>query len=240
LSKIFELKEKIAKDRSPNFVSFESLMLGGRTGDEITDPLEKLKNEQEAVRRETEAMLAGARAEKKTIEDDAFHKGFARGEEEGRQAAEKNFADKIAQAVRLIASLEQERARVYRQYEADMLALIKTMVERLVGHEVSVNPLVIVTCLRKAMEYVVEDSVVKVHLQAEDFQHIKEMSLEDPSLLQGTSRIELMEDPAVSRGGCLLQTDFGEVDATLDNCRERLFAVVERAFLEALAADGRE
>ncbi|MBI4792925.1 MAG: flagellar biosynthesis protein, partial [Deltaproteobacteria bacterium] len=97
-----------------------------------------------------------------------------------------------------------------------------------------------VNCLRKAMEYVVEDSVVKVHLQADDFQHIKEMSLEDPSLLQGTRRIELMEDPAVSRGGCLLQTDFGEVDATLDNCRERLFAIVERAFFEAMAAAGSE
>jgi flagellar assembly protein FliH len=240
LSKIFELKEKIARDRSPDFVSFESLVPGGRAGDDDADPLERLKNEQETVRRETEAMLARARAEKKAIEEDAYRQGLARGEEEGRRAAEKKFADRMAEAARLIGSLEQERARVNRRYEEDMLALIKTMVERLVGHEVSVNPLVIVSCLRRAMEYVVEDSVVKVHLQADDFQHIRERSLEDPTLLQGARRIELIEDPALSRGGCLLQTDFGEIDATLENCRERLFAIVERAFFEALAANGSE
>jgi len=235
LSKIFEFKEKIEKDRSPDFISFESLMLG-KGKEELSDPLQQLKKEQEAVRRETEA----AEAEKKRIEEEAYRKGFARGEEEGLKSAEKAFADKIKEAARLISSLENERDLVHRQYEKELLALIKIMVERLVGHEVSVNPLVIIDCLRLAMKYVVEDSTVKVHLHSDDFQHIKEMSLEDPSLLQAARRIELIEDPAVARGGCLLQTDFGEIDATLDNCRERLFEIVDRAFLDALAADGKE
>ena len=239
MSNIFEFKEKIEKDRSPDFISFESLMLG-KDKEELSDPLQQLNKEQEAVRRETEAILARAEAEKQGIEEEAYRKGFASGEEEGSKSAEKAFADKIKEAARLIRSLENERDLVHRQYEKELLALIKIMVERLVGQEVSVNPLVIVDCLRLAMKYVVEDSTVKVHLHSDDFQHIKEMSLEDPSLLQGARRIELIEDPAVARGGCLLQTDFGEIDATLDNCRERLFEIVDRAFLDALAADGKE
>jgi len=239
LSKTFEFKEKIEKDRSPDFISFESLM-HGKGKDELADPLQQLKKEQEAVRRETEAMVAKAEAEKKRIEDEAYQKGFTRGEAEGLKAAEKAFADKMKEAAHLIRSVENERDLVHRQYEKDLLSLIKIMVERLVGHEVSVNHLVIVDCLRQAMKYVVEDSMVKVHLHSDDFQYIKEMSLEDPSLLQGARRIELIEDPAVDRGGCLLQTDFGEIDATLENCREKLFAIVDRAFLDALAADGKE
>jgi flagellar assembly protein FliH len=239
MSNIFEFKEKIEKDRSPDFISFESLMLG-KDKEKLSDPLQQLKKEQEAVRRETEAILARAEAEKQGIEEEAYRKGFASGEEEGSKSAEKAFADKIKAAARLIRSLENERDLVHRQYEKELLALIKIMVERLVGHEVSANPLVIVDCLRLAMKYVVEDSTVKVHLQSDDFQHIKEISLDDPSLLQGARRIELIEDPAVARGGCLLQTDFGEIDATLDNCRERLFEIVDRAFLDALAADGKE
>ncbi|MEW6520923.1 MAG: FliH/SctL family protein [Thermodesulfobacteriota bacterium] len=237
MSKIFDFKEKIGKERGPDFISFESLMHGNGKG-ETADPLQELQKQQEAVRRETEAMLARAEAEKKRIEEEAYRQGFARGEADGLQKAEKALADKIKEAVRLIASLEQERELVHRQYEKELLPLIKIMVDRLVGHEVSVNPLVIAECLRLAMKYVVEDSIVKVHLHGEDFQHIKEMTLEDPSLLQGARRFELIEDPAVSRGGCLLQTDFGEIDATLDTCRERLFSLVDRAFLEALAAAG--
>lgn len=239
MSKIFEFKEKIEKDRSSDFVSFESLM-HGKGKETPADPLQQLKNEQEAVRRETEAMLVRAEAEKKRIEEEAFQKGFARGEAEGLKAGEKAFADKIKEAARLIRSVEDERDLVHRQYEKDLLSLIKIMVERLVGHEVSVNPQVIVDCLQRAMKYVVEDSMVKVHLHGDDLQHIKQMGLEDPSLLQGARRIELIEDPAVARGGCRLQTDFGEIDATLDNCREKLFAIVDQAFLEAFDADGKE
>ncbi|MEW6289202.1 MAG: FliH/SctL family protein [Thermodesulfobacteriota bacterium] len=239
MSKIFEFKEKIEKERRPDFISFESMM-PGRGKEDPADPLQQLKNEQEAVRRETEAMVARAEAEKKRIEEEAYRKGFARGEAEGLKAGEKAFTEKMKEAARLISSLENERDLVHRRYEKELLSLIKVMVERLVGHEVSVNHLVIVDCLQRAMKYVVEDSTVKVHLQSDDLQYIKEISLEDPSLLQGARRIELIEDPVVARGGCLLQTDFGEIDATLDNCRERLFAIVERAFLEALAADGKE
>jgi len=238
LSKIFDFKEKIEKDRGPDFISFESMMRGNGKEEPAADPLQQLQNEQQAVRRETEAMLARAEAEKKRIEEEAYQKGLARGEAEGLKAGEKAFADKIKDAVRLIGSLEKERDLVHRQYEKDLLALIKIMVERLVGHEVTVNSLVIADCLRRAMKYVVEDSVVKVHLHSDDFQHLKEMTLEDPSLLQGARRFELIEDQAVSRGGCRLQTDFGEIDATLDHCRERLFALVDQAFLEALTAAG--
>lgn len=236
MSNIFEFSEKIKKDKGASFVSFES-MIGKK---ETNDPLDILRKEQESISRETEAMIAAANAEKKRIEEEAFQKGFDRGLEEGRATAQQEFDEKIAGAVNLIQSLEQEKDTVHKQYEEDLLALVKTMVERLVGHEVSVNPLVIRNTLRKAMEYVVEGSTVTIHLHADDLQRIKEMSLEDPSLLAGTKRIELVEDPLVSSGGCLLNTAFGEIDATLENCREKLFAAVERAFLAALAEDDGE
>ncbi|MBI5559361.1 MAG: hypothetical protein HY885_17185 [Deltaproteobacteria bacterium] len=240
MSDIIEFKEKIAKDRSSAFVSFESLLPGKKNGAAPPDTLDGLEKQKDQVRREIEAMLAKAKAEKKRIEEEAFQQGFAKGEEEGRQTGRQAFADDINKAQQLIASLRQERDRVCRQYQEEILVLIKTMVERLVGHEVSVNPLLIKNCLSRAMQYVVDDSAVKVHLHADDFQRIRELSLEDPSFLQSSRSVELIEDPAVAPGGCLLRTDFGEIDARLENCREKLFEIVERAFLEALAADGKE
>lgn len=74
-----------------------------------------------------------------------------------------------------------------------------------------------------------------IHLHPEDFTRIKEASLDNPDLLQGADNIELMEDPAINQGGCLLETDFGTIDATLENCRENLYQAVDQAFLAALA-----
>ena len=107
--------------------------------------------------------------------------------------------------------------------------------DRLVNHEVSVNHLVIEKCLHKALHYVVAKSSVIVHLHPDDFQRIKDASLDDPNFLQGADNIELMEDLTISQGGCLLETDFGTIDARLENCKEQLNQAIEQSFLAALA-----
>jgi flagellar assembly protein FliH len=109
------------------------------------------------------------------------------------------------------------------------------MVDKLVDHEVSVNPLVISACLKKALTYVVENSSVKVHLNDTDFSKIKEASLENPDILQGFSQLELIEDQSVTVGGCLLETEFGEIDATIENRKEKLFEAIGRFFSQSLS-----
>lgn len=238
MSRIYEFKQKIDKDPHSGFVSFASMMGGDqRDTGPAADPLRELEEKKAALQKEIDAMLAAAEAEKKRIEQEARDRGMAQGLEEGRQAGRREYEEKMAEALGLIDEVGRERQQVQRRYEEDLLVLIRTMVERLVGHEVSVNPLVIKNCLQGAMQFVVENSMVKVHLHAEDFQRLREMSLEDPSLLQGAKRVELIEDGAISQGGCLLETEFGEIDATLETCRDRLFELVDRAFLAALAAN---
>ena len=192
-----------------------------------------IRDERELARQQAEEVVKQAQAEAGRIEQEAYDKGFA----EGRVAGQQEFEAKIRQFAALLDILQNQRAEVLNRYEQELLCLINTMVDRLVHHEASVNPLVIRACFREAMEFVVENSLVKVHLHGDDLHRIKEISLEDPGFLAGKSRVQLIEDPAISPGGCLLQTSFGEIDATLESCKAKLYAAVDQAFLAALAAD---
>jgi len=199
--------------------------------------VERRKTPQEIAAAEAEALLSSAREEAAKVMQDAYDQGFAEGEAAGLAKAKGEYQERIAKLGSLLSALDGQRADVLRQHEEHLLELIKTMVDRLVNHEVSVNPLVIKACLQKAMDYVVENSTVQVHLHADDFNRIKKISLDDPSLLAGKNRVQLVEDPQIGVGGCFLKTDFGEIDATLEQSRARLFAVVEKAFSAALAAN---
>ena len=139
----------------------------------------------------------------------------------------------------LLGRIQAQRADLHRQYEEDVITLVKAMIEQLVNHEVTVNPRVIQACLRQAMGFVVEQSEVRVRLHPEDFQRIKAAGLDDPALLEGRSQVHLVEDPTVSMGGCFLESSFGEIDATLECRREQLFAVLDEAFRAAQAAEPR-
>lgn len=189
------------------------------------------------ARHEAEEIVNKAKEQAARIEQEAYDKGFAKGEQDGLAQGEKKLAETISEVGELLKTLHGQADSVKSQHEQNLLVLIKTMVDRLVNHEVSVNPKVIQACLNKAMEFVVDKSIVKVSLHSDDFNRLKEAGLADPTLFEGKNRVQLIEDPNISRGGCVISTDFGEIDATLESCRDRLYEAVDRAFMDALAQD---
>ena len=231
---IVELEEKsVAHD--DNFVSYELLMSEEESAEEMVDPLAELRQEQERIKAENEELIARTQAEVARIEQEAYDKGYAAGVEQGKKEGKESFDEKISQTAQLIADLQSKTSQVTLAYEEQLLPLIKAMVDKLVYHEMSVNPLVIEKCLHKAMAHVVATSRVCVHLHPDDFNHIKDLTLERPELLPASDNLELMEDPAISQGGCLLETDFGTIDATLETGRENLYKAIDQAFLAALS-----
>lgn len=203
---------------------------------ELTSGLSKLEAEKDSLRRQTEAMKAetaalveAAQARVVQIEKDAYDKGFAKGKSEGL-AQEKT---KLSQVETLLAAIEQDRQRLYALYEADILSLIKAMVDRVLFHEVTVNPKAVEVCLKTALAYVVENSSIVIRLHGQDLERLKQAAMESPELLTGYKKIELAEDPSIAIGGCVLDTGFGEIDATLESRKDKVFAAIDAVLQKA-------
>jgi flagellar assembly protein FliH len=227
--------------RSPSleteeFLSFEDFWQA-KPGSAEAKRLEKHKSPREIAMEEAANIIRQAGEQADKLKDEAYAEGLAKGEAEGKAAGLAQYEKQQEELAALFTALNGEREAVLKQHEEGMLSLITTMVDRLVYHEVSVNPLVIQACLKKAMEFVVENSTVQIHLHGDDFARLKKASLEDSRLIEGKNRIQLVEDPNIAVGGCFLKTDFGEIDATLENSKTRLYAAVEQAFHAAMAAD---
>lgn len=191
---------------------------------------ERLRAETETIKAESEAKVAAAKARVEQIEKEAHDKGFAAGKEESAVLEE----ERLARIDALLAAIEGDRQRLYGQYEADMLTLVKTMVDRVLFHEVTINPQVIEVCLKTALSYVVENSNITIRLHGEDLERLRQAAMERPELLAGHKKIELVEDPAIGLGGCALDTGFGEIDATLDSRRAKVFAAIDAVLRKAV------
>lgn len=228
-------KEPPARDGFMSLVSFWEQSGDAPGLEPVVDPLDQLREMEAEIERRGEQIVADARAEATRIEEEAYQKGFARGEEEGRSQGKNGFDQAVQRLEMTLAAMEGQLAKENSRYQEELLLLVTTMVDRLVQHEVSTNPRVIQACLMRALSFVVEKSVVKVHLHPDDFSRIREASLENPSLLEGKRRIELMEDGSIAEGGCFLETDFGDVDASMEHGREKLYEAVDRAFRLSLA-----
>ena len=241
MSKVLKLQQNRKVQTAPSmdteeFLSFEDFWQV-KPGSAEAKRLEKHKSPREIAMEEAAEILRQAGDQAETLRQEAYAEGFAKGEAEGKAAGLAQYEQQREELAALLRALEGEREAVLRQHEESMLALITAMVDRLVSHEISVNPLVIQACLKNAMEFVVENSTVQIHLHGDDFARLKKASLEDSRLIEGKNRIQLVEDPNIAVGGCFLKTDFGEIDATLENSKTRLYGAVEQAFFAAMAAD---
>ena len=241
MSKVLKLQQNREVQSAPSmdteeFLSFEDFWQV-KPGSAEAKRLEKHKSPREIAMEEAAEILRQAGDQAETLKQEAYAEGFTKGEAEGKAAGLAQYEQQREELAALLRALEGEREAVLRQHEESMLALVTAMVDRLVYHEISVNPLVIQACLKKAMEFVVENSTVQIHLHGDDFTRLKKASLEDSRLIEGKNRIQLVEDPNIAVGGCFLKTDFGEIDATLENSKARLYAAVEQAFIAAMAAD---
>ncbi len=254
LSNIIKMRQDIAADSvglsssclpeqdEGRFVSLQSLWQvkngRGECGEEIAgpDPLQVLQDEQERIKAETEEMVADARARVAEIEKKAREKGFNQGKEEGIAAGRAEYTARLSNMNDLLAAIEQERPALHKQYEKELLPLVKAMSRRLINQEILTNPRIVKAGLHEAMEYMVENSKVKVHLNPDDYANITAEGLD--SSLAGHKHLTLLADDGVIAGGCFLETDFGEIDSTVETRLEKLYAVVDQAFIAALEEEG--
>ncbi|MFP3984096.1 MAG: FliH/SctL family protein [Desulfurivibrionaceae bacterium] len=223
------------------FVSYDSLAGGssdpGENGAENEDGGAPGNSPKRGSRSETEEILRQAReerdrmlAEQEELKQKAYEEGFASGREEGRRKGREEYSEKISLTADLINELAEARENLVGKYEAEILELIKVMVERLVQQEISQDKGALRNILKSALEYIVESSTVTVKLNRADIERLSADG-EESGILAGEGRrsVELVEDEAISAGGCLIVTGSGEVDATLENRRDLLFASVDKA-----------
>jgi hypothetical protein len=82
-----------------------------------------------------------------------------------------------------------------------------------VDHEIETNPEIISRCIQSAMTLVVSGSAITIRINPSDFEYLSD-SLHNLQEVQRGIEVNFKEDPAIERGGCLIETGFGLVDAT--------------------------
>ena len=226
-----------AKSGDNSFYPY-SRLLGKSSVNNTFKSIDPIRDQREASLKEAEEEMRRARDEAAAIRKDAYDEGYQQGLDYGRAAGQKELEIHIVQAQKLLQEISSARNALQDKHEEEILQLIKVLVRRIVHHESSLGHETIALCLRAAMQFVVENSPVTVRLNPDDYARLMEGGIDDLPLHGGS--MELLEDPAVTPGGCIVQSAFGEIDATIENCSEKLFAVIDKAIKKSLTDSGRE
>jgi flagellar assembly protein FliH len=167
-----------------------------------------------------DALMAEHRERLAGLEREAFTKGYAQGERAGLEAGGKRAEAMLRRVAQTIEELGGLRQTLIQETEREMVQLALTLARRVVHREVTLDPELAAALAHVALERLGMNTPATIRLNPEDYTIVAQ----DPTRWGGQT-VTVVPDPAISRGGCLVESAFGSVDATI----ERQFDELSRA-----------
>jgi flagellar assembly protein FliH len=163
------------------------------------------------------------------LEREAYEKGFEQGQRDGLALEKRKIEEIRRQMEDMFVSLRDLKPRIYLEAEEELLKLATLISRKIVGEEIKSNKGVIGNTIRSAMKFISDKRKVRIILNPDDMDEVKKI-LPDISMITKGGHFQLSEDKAVNRGGCILETGFGRINACIEDQLDNLEKEIERLY----------
>lgn len=162
---------------------------------------------------------------RESIEHAAYQRGFADGEQTAQAELDERCRTALGGITRVIEHLESITSEFARDRERDLHGLAIAVARQILQHELATESGAVLERIRKALELLPLDAVLEVRMHPDDLATLG--ASVDGLIPTGRHvRLEWAPDPAVDRGGFILESPQrivdGRTDVALRNLYERL------------------
>src|SRR4051795_5430665 len=166
-------------------------------------------------------LVAAAEAEADRVRDEARAIGHAEGFAVGRSKALGEMTPSVAAAASALEAGGGLEADACERVESAAVELAVRRAERVVAGTVTVSPERLLDVVRGALRTIIERERVTLLVNPEDLDLMRSTIGDVAGSLGGIEHLEVQEERRVGRGGAILRTSFGEVDAGIETKLER-------------------
>ncbi|MBL8965454.1 MAG: flagellar assembly protein FliH [Spirochaetaceae bacterium] len=190
-----------------------------------TNQAQKIKQEaDEAAARlglEAERRVAELEAAAAARIDAAVREAAKKGRDEGR---EEGFREGRAEVQRLVDRLHvileravDKRSQILDEAEAQVVELVLLVSKKVVKVISENQKSVVVQNIAQALRKLKTKSDVVIRVNLSDLQLATDHVKDFVEMAENAKRVTVVEDTTVDRGGCVIETDFGEIDARISS-----------------------
>lgn len=167
------------------------------------------------------AVIAAAQAEADTLRAQAVEEGRAEGVRLGREAAAAELAPAAAALEQAVEQARALRAELADAAEARAAQFALTIAEKVVAGALEIEPERVVDVVRGALRGLVDAERLVVCVHPDDVELVREAGLGSPDM-----HMEVHGERRIARGGALVRTSVGEVDAQIEHKLDAVRALV--------------
>lgn len=167
------------------------------------------------------AVIEAARAEAETLRAQAVEEGRAEGLRLGREAVAVDLAPAAAALERAVEEACALRTEIAEGAEARAAQLALAIAEKVVAGALEIAPERVVDVVRGALRGLLDGERIIVCVHPDDVELVRAAGLGSPD-----AHLEIHGERRIARGGALVRTSVGEVDAQIEHKLDAVRALV--------------
>ena len=147
--------------------------------------------------------------------DEAFNKGKNQGCAETVAAQQEHVDNGVNALKRALKEIHRIRQQDVDRMETETVRLALAIAKKVIGYETEHGP-VIAHVLKKAMKQVVDHRHLILRLNPKDIDSVNGLKPELHMADDSGTVVRLEADESIQRGGCIIETKLGDLDARID------------------------
>lgn len=177
----------------------------------------KIESEQEINRGkyEAERMIKEAELKVSEIEHEAYKIGYEAGREEGYKEGQAEVMRLIDRLGTIVSTSVDIRDDIIRASEKLMIDMILMISRKVVKDEIVERREVVINNIKEAIKMVKDRDRIDIRVNFADLDMTTAHKDELIRMMEALKKINVYEDSRVGRGGCIIETDVGAIDARI-------------------------
>ncbi|MDY4985548.1 MAG: flagellar assembly protein FliH [Treponema sp.] len=171
----------------------------------------------EKAKAEAEQIIADAQAERDRQRNDAYKEGFDQGHKEGYEKGVAEVDRLVERMHKILEAVMQRRDEILQDTESQIVELVILMARKVIKILSENQKNVIMANTLAALKKVRTRGEVTLRVNLEDVKLTTEHVDEFIQHVENVQGITVLEDSSVEKGGCIVETDFGSIDARISS-----------------------
>lgn len=172
----------------------------------VVEDLQSIQHEIDELRQQARQLVEQARQEADEIRQQA--------REQGRKEAMQECNQRLAKA-------RKEYSKLKKRAEHDMVTMAFHIARRIIGRAIELDPKVVTDIVGEVLVSARGREQIVVRVHPDDHEHVEAMRDDYVRSLDGIP-VYFEADAELERGGCVIETESGRIDARLDTQLEVL------------------
>ncbi len=158
---------------------------------------------------------------------------FTRGRQEGAAAVESKLDSTLQALTQALEEVNRLRESVARNSSQDMLRMVMAISEQVIRRSIEVQPELVLSLIENALQASVRADSYRIRVSPQDLELVKQQKPLFLASISGLKNIALDADVTITPGGCRVESDFGDVDATIETQLDEIRKTLAGAITES-------